>query len=351
MSTPFWREESARLTAQPHIPDYSLTRESRPHIHTRRSRAAYGAPGTDTPYVRDFDPCDPMAHDPGICVPKIQQNGRNLRATMVTRQVGTIPTIVDRGSHLGQGRLRDSIMGPQYYRRVTYEPQQARNLAGFTVKNETPVNSLPSEPIHIHDSPNRQAEQTYRQSRNYNYGHPGGDLNDPGDPDDNGPPGGPPGNGPPGSGPPRGPPGNPNPWRPRVPGGQNGAPGAPPGRGPPGGPPGGGPPGNNRQSQPADPFGVNDGFWIEKKIKISDLPEWDGNVDTILDWLNKLDRISYLSRSIYYDLGIIAPSLLTGAAKLWFDALEPHIQRHIQESWGDFKLAISTYFMNQQWPY
>ena len=35
--------------------------------------------------------------------------------------------------------------------------------------------------------------------------------------------------------------------------------------------------------------------------------------------------------------------------KHWFHALEPQFQQQIQQSWGKFKLAISTYFMNQQW--
>jgi hypothetical protein len=46
---------------------------------------------------------------------------------------------------------------------------------------------------------------------------------------------------------------------------------------------------------------------------------------------------------------VIAPLRLTDAAKRWFYALEPHVQRHVQQNWGEFKLALSTYFMNQQW--
>ena len=29
--------------------------------------------------------------------------------------------------------------------------------------------------------------------------------------------------------------------------------------------------------------------------------------------------------------------------------LPTHIQHHIQQDWGEFKLALSMYFMNQQW--
>jgi len=72
-------------------------------------------------------------------------------------------------------------------------------------------------------------------------------------------------------------------------------------------------------------------------------------MDTILDWLNQLNHLSYRNQNIYYDLGVITPLHLTGITKNWFHALDPLVQRHVQQSWGDFKLALSTYFMNQQW--
>ena len=182
--------------------------------------------------------------------------------------------------------------------------------------------------------------------------------NDPNDPDDDDQP---PGQGPP-RGPPRGPPcrlpgglpNNNNPWVPRMPNRPHGAPGGgggppgggPPGRGPPGGPFPQNPPPNQ---QPINAQGINDGFKFEKKIKISDIPQWDGNGDTILDWLDQLNHIAYCNANVYYDLGLIAPLHLTDAAKQWFYALTPLQQWYTQQSWGEFKLAISTFFMNQQW--
>src|SRR5258706_13196765 len=93
-------------------------------------------------------------------------------------------------------------------------------------------------------------------------------------------------------------------------------------------------------------FTANDGFKFKKKIKISDIPVWDGNGDTILDWLDELNHISYRNQNVYYDLGVITLLRLTDTAKRWFYTLKPHVQRHIQQNWGEFKLALSTYFMN-----
>ena len=82
---------------------------------------------------------------------------------------------------------------------------------------------------------------------------------------------------------------------------------------------------------------------------MSDILEWDSNRDTILNWITKIDQLSYRNLKVYEDLGSIAPLRLTDSAERWFQALEPPVQQEIQRSWGDFKLAISTYFMNQQW--
>ena len=73
-------------------------------------------------------------------------------------------------------------------------------------------------------------------------------------------------------------------------------PGGSPGGGPPGGgPPGGRPPGNYQPPYwlPVNQFSTNVRFKFEKKMKLTDIPEWDGNGDTILDWLDKLNHTVY----------------------------------------------------------
>src|SRR5258706_8354668 len=114
----------------------------------------------------------------------------------------------------------------------------------------------------------------------------------------------------------------------------------------PGGPPGADQPPN---PQPKNAQGQQGIFKFEKKIKVSDIPTWDGNGDTILDWLDYLNHISYLNLRVYNDLGLIAPLRLTDAAERWFYALDPPQQQYIQQNWGNFRRALSTYFMNPQW--
>ena len=319
LTMPFWRPEVEHSAAHQKIPNYHPVRDTPPHLSTGRRRVPHGAFGLDTTANRNFDDTnDPAMFDPGNLAQNPYQNSRNLRATIAGRHVGTMPSVTNPGAQLGQGRLRDSILGPHYVRDSSNESQQINNPAGYAIKSESPDARLPNEPIYVNELPRAQNDQPELPLQGNRFGPPGGDPNDPNDPDDDGPPGGgPTGNGPPG----RGPPGNSNPRRPRMPGGPYGPPGAPPGRGP----PGGGPPGNPGPPS-GNAFGVNDGFKFEKKIKLSDIPEWDGNGDMILDWIDELDHISYRNQNLYYDLGIIAPLRLPEAAKRWFHALEPRFQ-------------------------
>ena len=351
MSMPFWTEELLQATNHQNSSDYPNLRDLLPHLNHRKKHTTFITPDTDATYQADFDD---YSHRKSHDLEKSTRNHRNsskdLQAAIAAKHIGTRPFTTDRSSHLGQGHLRDSIFGPHYACDMTNELPRASNPPGFDIKNETPEIRLNSSPIFINELPGSQDSQQGDDNQNYHHRPPGGNPNDLDNSDDSN---GPPGRGPPGGGPPRGPPDNHDPWRFGGPAGPYGPPGGgPPGGGPPGGgPPGGSPPGNHRHPNclPVDAFGTNDGFKFEKKIKISDIPEWDGNRDTILEWLDKLNHISYRNQNIYYDLGIIAPLRLTDAAQRWFNALAPHIQRHIQQDWGEFKLAISTYFMNQQW--
>ena len=353
---PFWKPESEHPSTLAFIPEHQPVCHIPPHISTGRRRLTHSPPGDDIIYHRNLDDADhSMAHNPKNSDNNPHLNIRNLRAAIAGWHVGTMPVIEERGSHLGQGQLRDSIVGPQYFRDSSNEPQQVNHPAVPVIKHETPEFQSSNDPIFINKLPCSHSRQQQIPNQSTQYGPPGGDPNDPDNPDNDGPPArGPPRNSLPGRGLPRGLPGNPNPWRPRMPGRPNGAPGVPPGRGPPGGglprggPPGGGLPGNITQL-PGNAFGVNDGFKFEKKIKLTDIPKWDGNSNMILNWINELNHISYRNQNIYYDLGIIAPLQLTDAMKRWFHALKPQFQQQIQQSWGEFKLAISTYFMNQQW--
>jgi len=85
------------------------------------------------------------------------------------------------------------------------------------------------------------------------------------------------------------------------------------------------------------------------KIKTNKVPTWDGDDNSILEWLDKTNHLAYRNPRVYRELGLIAPLHLTDHVARWFHALPDLMQQEIQQNWGPFRLAISSHFMNQQW--
>lgn len=109
--------------------------------------------------------------------------------------------------------------------------------------------------------------------------------------------------------PPSGPPGG----GPFSSGGQGGPPppGGPPASGgppPPGGPPPGGPGGTTDPYQGPWQGGYrNDPFMVSRKIPIPKLPTWDGNGDTLIDYLLKMGKLARIGTEMIHNLGKITP--------------------------------------------
>ena len=174
---------------------------------------------------------------------------------------------------------------------------------------------------------------------------PGGDPDE--DPEDQPP-----------SGPPRRPPGrrpfasgSPGPGSSRgsrAPGGPGG-PGDPPDpRDPPGplGPLRPEDPNPQRNLTPvADPYA----YVFDPKLKASDIPEWNGNSDTLAKWLKRVTQISERSYPVFRQLGSLVPQRLTGSAEVWYWSLPIEKRREIEADCGTLRQAIRSYYMNRSW--
>jgi len=134
-------------------------------------------------------------------------------------------------------------------------------------------------------------------------------------------------------------------WQPRYP--RGGLPGPP--VGPPGGPPGMRPPGGLPPRNAGNNRNQDDGFRFNLKIKTNEVPTWDSDNNSILEWLDKTNHLAYRNLRVYRELGLIAPLCLTDHAARWFHVSPNLIQQEIQQNWGTFRLVISSHFMNQQW--
>lgn len=68
------------------------------------------------------------------------------------------------------------------------------------------------------------------------------------------------------------------------------------------------------------------GIQLEDKLKLNDIPKWDGNTDTIIFWLTKINNLARYSTKIHSQLGSIVPRRLEGAAESWFGPYLRHIE-------------------------
>ena len=333
MVMPFWRDEAPQEEDEELDPNISILRDLPPHLRKGKRKTTFASVPTYFP-SREEDEEESRTYDPHSFTTDFQgQDVRNIRANMAARHVGSSDIPLPRLPTIGHGLLRKSIEGDQYTHessqpfRPTTRPSGSREASNIRLP--------PDGDIEVEQLPGSQDDP--EEIPPYRQGPPYGEPDDPDDED------GPPGRGPPGGpprGPPRGPPGDRNPQPPRGPGG--------PYR-PPIGPPGGGPPGAAGRQRPQDRPPPEDGFRFEKKIKITDVPEWDGDTDKMLDWLDRLNHLSYRNQRVYDDLGLIAPLRFTGPARQWFDALAPDWQRYAQTDWRTLKLMIADYFMTPQW--
>ena len=91
------------------------------------------------------------------------------------------------------------------------------------------------------------------------------------------------------------------------------------------------------------------GLHFEDKLKLSDVPQWDGNTDTIILWLSKINNLARYSAKIHDQLGSIVPRRLQGAAEGWYWSLPLSYRNKIEVSWTTLKAAISRYYMNRKW--
>ena len=91
------------------------------------------------------------------------------------------------------------------------------------------------------------------------------------------------------------------------------------------------------------------GIQLKDKLKLNDVPKWDGNTDTIILWLSKINNLACYSKKIHDQLGSIIPQRLEGAAENWYWSLPSTYWNQIESSWAMLKAAISQYYMNRKW--
>ncbi|KAJ6454793.1 hypothetical protein C8R45DRAFT_1111727 [Mycena sanguinolenta] len=85
------------------------------------------------------------------------------------------------------------------------------------------------------------------------------------------------------------------------------------------------------------------------KLKFDAVPKWDGNVDTIIRWMLKVNDIARESQLVFQQLGRVVPKRLEGAAEIWYWSLPIKYRSEIEQNWDTLRQAFSTYFLNRKW--
>lgn len=85
------------------------------------------------------------------------------------------------------------------------------------------------------------------------------------------------------------------------------------------------------------------------KLKPESVPKWDGNTDTLVRWLLKVNNLALMSKTIFEQLGQIVPRRLEGSAEIWYWSLPEYYRMNVEKNWDTMKEAISDFYMNRKW--
>ena len=97
------------------------------------------------------------------------------------------------------------------------------------------------------------------------------------------------------------------------------------------------------------PRGFSDQAHFEATLKHDIIPKWDGNPDTLVKWINKINNLSERSEQIYVQLGQLVPTRLERDADLWYWSLSSQERRAACKDWGTLRDLICSFYMNRAW--
>ncbi|KAH6867175.1 hypothetical protein BKA70DRAFT_1414957 [Coprinopsis sp. MPI-PUGE-AT-0042] len=86
---------------------------------------------------------------------------------------------------------------------------------------------------------------------------------------------------------------------------------------------------------------------FDHKLKVDAIPAWDGNTDTIVRWISKVNRLSAQSTTIHKQLGALVPTRLKGSAETWYYSLSLPVRSLYEQNWANLRNGIAAYYMNR----
>ncbi len=75
---------------------------------------------------------------------------------------------------------------------------------------------------------------------------------------------------------------------------------------------------------------------FDLKLKSDDVPEWDGDEDSLGLWILKLNSLAQRSERVYEQLGQIVPTRFRNTAETWYYSLPYEFRQQAEADWGYF---------------
>lgn len=88
---------------------------------------------------------------------------------------------------------------------------------------------------------------------------------------------------------------------------------------------------------------------FDLKLKVELIEEWDGDVDTIIDWFESVNALASRSDVVFTQLGELVPTRLKRKAKSWWLSLPQSRRATAMQNWSTLRKCIAKYYMGRQW--
>lgn len=88
---------------------------------------------------------------------------------------------------------------------------------------------------------------------------------------------------------------------------------------------------------------------FDLKLRVELIEEWDGDIDTIIDWFESVNALASRSDVVFTQLGELVPTHLRKKAKSWWMSLPQARRALAMQNWSTLRKCIAKYYMGRQW--
>ncbi|KAJ3748264.1 hypothetical protein EV360DRAFT_89764 [Lentinula raphanica] len=99
----------------------------------------------------------------------------------------------------------------------------------------------------------------------------------------------------------------------------------------------------------ATPNATCDEELFDMRLKQDIVPIWDGDLNSIVRWIKRINDLAKRSERLCRQLGSIVPRRLEGSAQSWYYSLPLSRRDYLETDWTLLRDEIASYYMNRRW--